>query len=277
MLRNFVRISRPHLWVYTLGSFVIGIVFAIERGAVQIHIPSILVVGAWLTFPANIFLYALNDAYDIEVDHKNPRKGGVETALTADQKQFTLRAVAGAAVSFLVPALFVSSSVLGILAVCCVLALTYNVPPFRFKGKPVLDCLLAVVYPACGLAGYVLVTNSFPSQNVLLTIVAFACAMHLYSAAVDRDADMASGLRTSAVALPSTAVAMIGAGVLFVGCAVAVTSMNYVVAGILAAYAAWCFAHAYSLSRYPHASARIYEQFVWLHVAAGTIICWSFL
>lgn len=74
--------------------------------------------GVWLTVPANVFLYALNDAYDIEADHTNPRKGGVETALAADQKRSSLRAAAGAAVSFLVPALFVSSSVVGILAVC---------------------------------------------------------------------------------------------------------------------------------------------------------------
>lgn len=133
------------------------------------------------------------------------------------------------------------------------------------------------MYPACGLAGYVLVTNVFPSLNVLLTIVTFACAMHLYSAAVDRDADKSSGLRTSAVALPSAAVAMIGAALLFVGCAVMISSMSYSVAAILAVYAAWCIGHAYALSRYPHASALIYERFVWVHVIAGTVISWSFL
>jgi 4-hydroxybenzoate polyprenyltransferase len=264
------------LWVYTVGSFAIGIVFADEH-VTAVHALPIFIMGVWLTIPANVFLYALNDAYDIDADHQNPRKGGIETALAANQKQFSLRAAAGAAVSFLVPALFVSSSVVGILVVCCVLAITYNIPPFRFKGRPILDCLLAVVYPACGLAGYVLVTHSFPPANVLLTIVAFACAMHVYSAAVDRDADKLAGLHTSAVALPSAAVAMIGAALLFIGCAVMVSSMSYLVAAILAMYAVWCVGHAYSLSRYPHASALIYERFVWVHVVAGTVISWAFL
>lgn len=276
MVRSLIHSSRPHLWVYTFGSFVIGIVFASEY-VTPAHILPIFIMGAWLTVPANLFLYALNDAYDVEADHQNPRKGGVETVLAANQKQFSLRVAAGAAVSFLVPALFVSSSVVGILAVCCVLSLTYNIPPFRFKARPILDCLLAVVYPACGLVGYVLVTHSFPSSSVLLTIVAFACAMHVYSAAVDRDADKLAGLHTSAVALPSATVAMIGAAFLFVGCAVMISSMSYLVAAILVMYAAWCAGHAYSLSRYPHASALIYERFVWVHVVAGTVISWSYL
>ena len=72
-----VEISRPLLWLNTSMPLLWGILAT--RGAVQ---PSDLVLFAFFLFPYNYFLHAPNDYFDFETDARNPRKGGVEGALT---------------------------------------------------------------------------------------------------------------------------------------------------------------------------------------------------
>jgi 4-hydroxybenzoate polyprenyltransferase len=72
-----VEISRPLLWLNTSMPLLWGLLAT--RGALQ---PSDLALFVFFLFPYNYFLHAPNDYFDFETDARNPRKGGVEGALT---------------------------------------------------------------------------------------------------------------------------------------------------------------------------------------------------
>jgi 4-hydroxybenzoate polyprenyltransferase len=72
-----IEISRPLLWLNTSMPLLWGILD--PRRTLQL---SDLVLFAFFLFPYNYFLHAPNDYFDFETDARNPRKGGVEGALT---------------------------------------------------------------------------------------------------------------------------------------------------------------------------------------------------
>ena len=69
-VRRLVHISRPVLWINTIGS---GLVAVWLTGALfdLRALPIIL----WLTLPFNLLIYGVNDIYDQDTDATNPRKG----------------------------------------------------------------------------------------------------------------------------------------------------------------------------------------------------------
>jgi 4-hydroxybenzoate polyprenyltransferase len=74
-VRRLVLISRPVLWINTIGS---GLVAVWLTGALfdLRALPVIL----WLTLPFNLLIYGVNDIYDQDTDAANPRKGSIEGA-----------------------------------------------------------------------------------------------------------------------------------------------------------------------------------------------------
>jgi len=71
VIRRLVEISRPVLWVNTIGTTVIGMWLAGELWTWAI-IPILI----WVTFPFNLLIYGINDIYDQDTDADNDRKGG---------------------------------------------------------------------------------------------------------------------------------------------------------------------------------------------------------
>ena len=74
----FIRlfyISRPVLWINTVGPTVIGVWLT-----GRLWTPTVLPIFLWLTLPFNLLIYGVNDVFDQETDAKNPRKGSLEGA-----------------------------------------------------------------------------------------------------------------------------------------------------------------------------------------------------
>src|ERR671939_1088298 len=74
----FIRlfyISRPVLWINTVGPTVIGVWLT-----GRLWTPTVLPILLWLTLPFNLLIYGVNDVFDQETDAKNPRKGSLEGA-----------------------------------------------------------------------------------------------------------------------------------------------------------------------------------------------------
>ena len=67
-----MHISRPVLWINTIGTGVVGIWLTGAYLDVR-AVPVIL----WLTLPFNLLIYGVNDIFDQETDAANPRKGSV--------------------------------------------------------------------------------------------------------------------------------------------------------------------------------------------------------
>src|SRR5918992_233019 len=75
MLARLFKISRPVLWINTIGPAVIGVWLTGELWRAE-ALPILL----WLTLPFNLLIYGVNDVFDQETDAKNPRKGSLEGA-----------------------------------------------------------------------------------------------------------------------------------------------------------------------------------------------------
>ena len=75
MFKRLIEISRPVLWINTIGTTVIGMWLGGDLWRVDI-IPFLI----WVSFPFNLLIYGINDIFDQETDNINARKGGMEGA-----------------------------------------------------------------------------------------------------------------------------------------------------------------------------------------------------
>lgn len=72
-----IRTSRPLSWVNTAYPFAAG--YLMMSGQVDAR----LIIGTiFFLIPYNLMMYGINDVFDYESDIRNPRKGGVEGAIT---------------------------------------------------------------------------------------------------------------------------------------------------------------------------------------------------
>ena len=193
-----VEISRPLLWLNTSMPLLWGLLAT--RGALQ---PSDLVLFAFFLFPYNYFLHAPNDYFDFETDARNPRKGGVEGALTPKpllaqhaiiSTLLLLPFLAFTAVQF--PPLTLAS--LGLLLL---LSAAYNAPPTRLKGRPILDSLTNVLYAIPLQVGIHAAGGTELIAPQVLVFAAWGIGAHALTTITDRDEDAAAGVRTIAVLL----------------------------------------------------------------------------
>src|SRR5512140_2328610 len=75
VIARLVHISRPLLWVNTVGSTVVGMWLTGDLWRWEV-LPLLL----WATLPFNLLIYGVNDIFDQDTDAQNARKGGLEGA-----------------------------------------------------------------------------------------------------------------------------------------------------------------------------------------------------
>lgn len=189
--------SRPVSWINTALPFVGG---ALAAGAGE-------AVGAWFVplviwwgVAYNVYLYGINDLYDLATDQKNPRKGGAEGALLQHGDLPTLRLLLIAASGL--TALFVLTGVAAVAVACLIgiaAATAYSAPwMMRARAIPLLDSILSAshfVIPA--VAGLAL--GGLFQQAWLVPLASFFfwnMASHVVGALQDIDADRRSRIST---------------------------------------------------------------------------------
>lgn len=190
-------ISRPRIWLYTLGSFLFGVQLAFLSGY-SVAAQEIALLCLLLTVPVNVFIYALNDYFDFDSDALNPKKNTFE--YRSEKPDIRLLYIAVAAL--LVVSLGMLSQevlIIKMFVLWLVIILSYNIPPLRFKARPGLDMFFAMNFPLWGFIGYVTATHSLPDLNVLIPVVCLAAVFHLYTALHDIPHDKRAGVITSAV------------------------------------------------------------------------------
>jgi 4-hydroxybenzoate polyprenyltransferase len=198
-LRRALVVSRPALWVNTVGTLVTGVwltgrLYTLDAG--------VLALLAYLTLPFNLLIYGLNDLWDQEEDARSSRKGGWQGArLRAQEAAPLLRATlwwnlpALAGLSVLLP----PAATLLLLASALLFA-AYSLPPLRLKARPFLDGLSNVAY-ALPLALPALALGSPVPWWPLLALMSYSVGKHAFDAAQDIPADRAAGTRTVATTL----------------------------------------------------------------------------
>jgi 4-hydroxybenzoate polyprenyltransferase len=234
-VRRLVLISRPVLWINTIGS---GLVAMWLTGALfdLRALPVIL----WLTLPFNLLIYGVNDVYDQDTDAANPRKGSLEGARIRPSE---VRLIAWAVAVVNVPFLVYFLLTLPPLANAAILLYAgvfvfYSAPPLRFKARPFLDSLSNAAYalPLVIVPAALEVTPVWPAA---LGLMAWSVAKHAFDAVQDIVEDRDAGITTTAVRLGPRGTALwsgawwILSTALFALVSVPVAAVNLLIAGIL--------------------------------------------
>ncbi len=198
-LSTLFKTSRPRFWIYLLGPVLLGSVAALTSGGRL----SWLAVCALLvfTFPANLFLYGINDIFDQETDRLNPKKQGYETLLDPRSVKRLLWAIVLGIVPAVLLFLFLPRPALIAFLLFLFLGAFYSAPPIRAKAIPFLDSAFNSLYLMPGLVAWYAFGGEAISWPVIGAGALWCMAMHAYSAIPDIEADQTSTLQTVATIL----------------------------------------------------------------------------
>lgn len=201
MLRYLLALSRPRFWLYLAGPVLVGVAYGASSVG-DLLSPAALALFAYFLVPANVYLYGVNDAFDVDADAENPKKTGEdarEARYRGDPAVTAIVAVCGLAGAALLAVLPVRAWgwVVGFLA----LGYAYSGPPFRLKTTPPLDSVSNGLYVLPGAAAYVALAGRQPPALALAGGWLWTMAMHTFSAVPDIEPDRRAGLRTTATAL----------------------------------------------------------------------------
>lgn len=265
VIRRLIHISRPVLWINTLGPATVGMWLSGDLWRWE-ALPLLL----WLTLPFNLLIYGVNDVFDQETDAKNPRKGSLEGArISPAEASPILRAVIVLNLPFLVYTVVVLPGWAALwMGLYALLFVGYSVPPARFKTRPYLDSLSNAAY-AFPLVFVPLALGDAPVWPAAVGLMAWSAAKHTFDAVQDIHEDRASGIRTTAVALdPRGVVLWSGAlwalsTLLFALVSLPVALVNAAIAGSL----------LYALGREPEPATghRLYPLSIAFPYVAGTV------
>ncbi len=200
--RRLLGLSRPHFWLYELGTFFIGVVIAASASSVLLS-PWVLLYALYFLFPANLLIYGINDIYDYETDRLNPKKAGYEAVLPKSLHPKVLKAILYTNAPFILLAVWLPQPATIALLVFVLCATFYSASPIRAKARPGYDSVFSAGhYVATGVFGYYVAGGT--TGAIWLPVVAgmaWAMAMHAYSAVPDIKADASAKLATIATLL----------------------------------------------------------------------------
>jgi 4-hydroxybenzoate polyprenyltransferase len=194
------RVSRPRFWIYTGGTYVVGYAlgFALLGDFFR---PEYYLYLFYFFFPANIFIYGVNDYWDEETDLLNPKKGEKELRLQKrDRKRLLNLIFLVTGFSFLLM-FFQDNTARMIFGIFLFLSYFYSAKPLRFKEKPFLDFISNYLYIMPGIFAYYLVAGSLPPWIYMLGAFFHISAMHIFSAIPDLKYDASADINTTPVYL----------------------------------------------------------------------------
>jgi 4-hydroxybenzoate polyprenyltransferase len=265
VLRRLLHISRPVLWINTVGPAVVGVWLTGELWRWE-TLPLLL----WLTLPFNLLIYGVNDVFDQETDAKNPRKGSLEGAKIHPEE---VRPIWRGVLLTNVPFLIYFLSVLPYGAIFWILLYTvlftgYSAPPLRFKARPYLDSLSNAAY-AFPLVFVPLALGEEVVWPAALGLMAWSAAKHTFDAVQDVDEDRNVSITTTAVRLG------VGGVVLWSGAWWTIATAYFALASPLVALVNATYAGAllYALHRHPipETGRRLYRFSIVFPYVAGTV------
>jgi 4-hydroxybenzoate polyprenyltransferase len=234
VLSRLITISRPVLWINTIGTTMMGLWLT---GSLWNW--NVLLILIWVTFPFNLLIYGINDIFDQETDNINIRKGGFGGA-KIDPKEVPWIAW-GVALSNL-PFLIYFAMVFPLDANIWMWAysltfLFYSAPPARYKGRPFLDSISNADY-AFPLAFVPLALGFTPNWLAVFALMAWSLAKHTYDAIQDIEEDAFVEIKTTAVYLGAKK-SLVWVGFWWLVSTVLFAFVNIPLAIANAAYAGW--------------------------------------
>jgi len=151
-------------------------------------------------FLANVFIYGVNDLFDLSTDKENPKKDEKEHRL-AEKKISELKKILIAVV--IISSLFIilqnSWMERAVFSSFLFLSYFYSARPLRFKSKPILDFSSNMLYIIPGIFAYILASSTFPPYLIVIAGFFHISAMHIFSAVPDIRYDKKAGINTTPV------------------------------------------------------------------------------
>ncbi len=201
---RMLQISRPRFWIYVAGTYALGCLLAFISNGFPLSRLEPHIFGYFLYFllPANLLIYGVNDIFDYETDRLNAKKVEYEALVSPGEHRVLLEWIALLTAPFLI--VLTGAPVNAVLAFFAFLlfAVFYSAEPVRAKTTPFVDCLVSSsIYLSSGVFGFYLAGGTAADPVVLVAGLAWASAMHAYSAVPDIEADLRSGTPTVATYL----------------------------------------------------------------------------
>ncbi|MCX8529627.1 MAG: prenyltransferase [Rhodoluna sp.] len=223
-LKKLFWVSRPISWINT--AFPFGVAYYLSTKQIDLT----LILGTlFFLIPYNLLMYGINDVFDYESDLRNPRKGGIEGAVSEKRwHPLILWASTLSCVPFLVYLVVVGNGLANFfLALFVFTVVAYSAKGLRFKEKPFLDSLTSASHFVGPLIYALALTKTSLVDNIVV-IAAFTLwgmASHAFGAVQDVIADREGGISSIATAIGArtttrlafTAYALAGVLVLFLG------------------------------------------------------------
>ncbi|WP_104192463.1 UbiA family prenyltransferase [Cryobacterium sp. Y82] len=265
MITRLVQISRPVLWVNTVGTTVIGMWLIGDLWRWDI-VPLLL----WATLPFNLLIYGVNDIFDQETDAQNARKGGLEGAriLGSETRSIVLAVVLANAPFVAYFLVTLPPAALAWIAAYTVIFIFYSAPPLRFKARRYLDSLSNAAY-AFPLVFVPLAFGKSPVWAAAIGLMAWSVAKHTYDAVQDIDEDRAAGIHTTAVYLGARG-ATVWSGVWWALSTVGFALVSWPVAAVNALIAGWLVT-TLGRSPTPATARRLYRYSIVFPYVAGSV------
>ena len=195
-----LTISRPRFWSYLAGPWAVGMVTA--SNSISDFNSTLFWIGLlFFLWPANFFLYGLNDFADGDTDKYNPKKQQYEDLYQHNQNTVLWMILAVIAVFAGIFTWFLPTVESQIVFVIWVFFSTfYSLRPLRFKARLLLDSCSNVLYILPGVMVFLIFE---PLENLSWPLVAaawvWAMGMHLFSALPDIKSDLSAKVKTTAV------------------------------------------------------------------------------
>ncbi len=187
-IKKLFWVSRPISWINTAFPFAAGYYLATRQ------IDLTLILGTlFFLIPYNLLMYGINDVFDYESDLRNPRKGGIEGAVSEKRwHPLILWASTLSCVPFLVYLVAVGNGLANFfLALFVFTVVAYSAKGLRFKEKPFLDSLTSASHFVGPLIYALALTKTSLVDNIFV-IAAFTLwgmASHAFGAVQDVIAD----------------------------------------------------------------------------------------
>lgn len=194
------KLSRPAFWIYLAGPYLIGYTAVAANVRDYLRFEFFYTLFFFL-IPANIIVYGINDIYDKDTDAFNKKKDRQESKHTEKNGKIYVYAILASLLLSIPLWIYLSIFSKVLFGLFLLLGIFYSAKPVRFKAKPFLDSLSNILYAFPAFIALYQLTNFEMSLSLLVAIVCWTSAMHLFSAIPDITADHQAKLRTTATVL----------------------------------------------------------------------------
>lgn len=223
---DYIFLLRPTILIPVWTFFLLGAKHAESKGAEPFgSARSLLAIFSFTALVGAI--YIINQISDRETDRIRGKlfllAEGIVSNKVAWLEASILTVVSFLLAVFLQPPIFLSILLVGLL-----LGVAYSMEPVRLKKRPMLDVLANAVGNGIinTLAGWIAVGGSLRALSVLSPYPLAVASVHLATTLADREADEATGLRTSGVSLGSRHALVVSTILMCVSAAVARSIAN---------------------------------------------------